>query len=182
MTKVPPTAARPPAALLDLLAVLLLVPLLGGALSTAARATTAIGTGTWSAAAAVPGEPPPGGGLPVPWSTGGPTAEAFLDVVVTGTLPLSAVTLRLAADGPDGADAVDAVACVDGTWDGAACDGTEVLLGDLTGPTDLAASFLPGGRVALRAEVERNAASRTEFTLHVAVRRDAVRPGAVRSG
>ena len=174
--------ARLAAALLDLVAVALLVPLLGGAVEGTAVRTVDVGTAAWGAAAAVPGEVPPGGALTLPWTSGGPDAAALVDVVVTGDLAVAALTLRLDASDPGDGPAVDVAACVGGTWSGAECAGDVVLLGDLTVATDLAVALDPGGRVALRMAAPRNVANRTTFALTVAVPRTAVRAGAPRVG
>lgn len=175
-------AARLAAALLDLAAVALLVPLLGGAVEGSAARTVSVGAAAWGAAAAVTGQGPPGGALVLPWASGGPDAVALVDVVVTGDLAVVALTLRLDAADPDDGPAVDVAACVGGTWSGGSCTGEVVPLGDLTVPTDLAVALDPGGRVALRATARRNVANRTTFALTVAVPRTAVRVGVQRVG
>ena len=163
--------------LLDLVAVALLVPLLGGAVDGAAVRGLAVTSASWAAAAAPAGTEPSGGALPLPWSSGGPTAEAFVDVVATGTLPLASIDLRLEAAGPDDPADVTIAACRGGVWDAATCTGEEEALGALGTTTVVAVALAPGERLALRAAAPRNVANRTTFTLRVEVPRDAVRPG-----
>lgn len=167
---------------LDLVAAALLVPLLGGAVDGAAVRTVTVATVVWGAAPAPAGAAATGGPLALPWSSGGPTADALVDVVVTGDVGIASVDLRLDVSDPGDGPAVTVTACVDGTWDGGTCTGAAVPLGDLTAATTLEVALEPGGRVALRAEARRNVANRTTFTLTVAVPRSAVRPGAPRSG
>lgn len=178
----PPSALRRAADLLLVVAVGLLGPLLGGAVTARAGATLDVGTGTWAAAAAPAGTDPGPGPLALPWSRGGPTAAATVDVVATGTLPIAAVRLRLDASDPADASAVAVAACRGGGWDGSSCAGTPVALGDLTATTELAVVLAPGGRVALRAEAPRAVANRTVFTLRVEVPRSAAPAGARRTG
>lgn len=163
--------------LLDLAAVALLVPLLGGATEAAAVRDLTVTTATWAAAAAPTGDEPPTGPLPPPWSDDGPSAEALVDVVATGTLAVTAVGLRLEADGPDDAGAVTVTACRGGPWDGTTCPGEVVALGDLTTTTTVAVALAPGDRLGLRLEAARNVANRTSFVLRVEVPRAATRAG-----
>lgn len=173
---------RRTADLLDLLAVALLVPLLGGAFAAGATRTLPVGTATWAAVAAPAGEAPTGGPLALSWSTGGPRAEALADVVATGTLGTATLALRLEADDPADADAVAVTACVGATWDGPTCGGAPLALGDLATTTTVALALAPGERLALRIEAPRSVANRTGFVLRVEVPRAAARGGAVSAG
>jgi hypothetical protein len=168
--------------LLDLAAVALLVPLLGGAAGAAAVRGLTVTAATWAAAGAPTGDEPASGPLAPPWSLGGSRAEALVDVVATGTLALTAVELRLEADGPDGAGAVTVTACRGGPWDGANCPGATVALGDLTATTTVAVALAPGERLGLRLEADRNVTNRTSFALRVEVPRTAATPGGRTSG
>lgn len=162
---------------------LLLVPLLGGALTSAAVGTAAVATASWGAAAAPPGAGPTGGPHELQWQGAGAAAVARLDVVATGSLPVTSVTLELDTEGLDGPGAVTLTACTGGDWDGPDCSGVPVPLGDLAeGPVTLVTSLGPGDRVPLRGEAARNVANRTVFRLRVTVGRDAVAPGRVRTG
>ena len=163
--------------LLDLVAVALLVPLLGGAAGAAAVRDVAVTAATWAAVAAPSGGGPAAGPLTPPWTSGGSRAEALVDVVATGTLALTSVDLRLEADGPDGAGAVTATACRGGRWDGTTCPGEAVALGDLTATTTVAVALAPGERLGLRLETDRNIANRTMFALRVEVSRATATPG-----
>jgi len=167
--------------LLDLAAVALLLPLLGGAIGGAAVRTATVTSAVWAAAAAPVGAVPPGGGLPLVWDETGQPATAHADVVATGTLPLGGVVLRLEASSARDVGAATVTACLGGAWDGATCDGQAVLLGTLTDRTPVAVTLAPGARLALRATAPRNAASRTVFTLHVEVPREAARAAEVRT-
>ena len=139
-------------------------------------------TATWGAAAAPGGGTPAGGPLLLGWSDGGPTATARVDVVVTGRLAISAVTLQLGTEGRDAAGDATVTACLDGTWDGPDCSGTSADLGDLSTPSRVEVPLGPGDRLPLRIEVPRSVANRTAFTLGVGVGRDAVRAGLTRPG
>lgn len=178
----PRRSTRLAATLLDLAAVAMIVPLVGGAVRGAAVRTVPVTAASWGAAVAPAGAAPPGGPLPLPWSGGGPTAEALLDVVATGTVPLAAVALVLETDDPEDSAAVAVTACRGGTWDGATCGGEPLELGDLTASTRLEVALEPGERLGLRAVAPRNVANRTAFALRVVVDRSDAREGRRSSG
>lgn len=158
-----------------LLSVGLLAPLSGGAVTARSTMALDLSSGSWAAVAVPAGAAPTTGPLALPWSQGGPEADAIVDVVATGTLALSGVRLRLDAAGPDPATAVTVTACLGATWEGPDCTGTTAPVGDLSDAAVLAVALDPGERIALRAEAPRPVANRTAFVLRVEVGRTDVR-------
>lgn len=146
------------------------------ALSVERGDTLTTASGSWAAVPALAGQAP-GGGLTINWQSLGSNQRAFVDVVNTGSLDLTGVTMnvttaRNAGGGNAPFPTFTVEACVGASWVDAtnSCGGTVTSLGAVSsGTMNVGIPIAAGARLSLRLSSNGNAGSGARFTTSVDV-------------